>query len=1253
MAALPPSFLTPTQPLYLPYYASVGGVGPNLQVSTLTVAGTGNITLTAAAPLLFQDNTVPTTYTALEMITNTGITPANQVAVLDVSKTYYKPLAVAGLSIYGVNTVGTLPVATLVEDGVSNNLTITSAQVNISTLNCSRMLNVSTINGTVYGALSPDLIASTLFVRNTATISTLNVSTLNATSAPIVASNIQTTLASIDKAFMSTVEFNPTINGSLGGVDLGMGQFLGGIAGGFGSGVMNTTIAGLALGTGIAALTLPRSGNNINPTTFETINGTTQLQFSTIGIPTTTVTRLVSSIGPTVAGKERYISSIIPAGTTCIRSMSDPLNLANATIATSTLQSFGQWQPLPILSSINTLTVSTLTVDKNAIVYNLIPAFIDGFSWDTIQYQNQAPVNMPGYVVTSDNCAIPITFKNTGTSGTSVTYTTSIRIRIGVYNDINTLATYINQAFTNYQASDGTFPFRVISWTSNPTNLQFYYNTSTATGTGNIDWTFTGSFLSPYGITAYQTAQNQILLGGLALGTQSLVAAYNVRVALVNPPTYTYSYSTFIPFGPNIKLETLFTPYINSYAWSTISCYNQQPINSAPGYEIIDGVNNQLPISYTINNNPVQYTLGIMTPGLYSFNGLCSAIQTAINNAIIYLNPALAPYPVIIAADVFSDGRIEIFSPDLTPTGYTNWISLLIFDSNFIGSFPTITLGQMSAAALLVGAVAAYPNNFYYLFDINQLPYQVQVFENVPDSTTMYYYPTPFGSDIQVSSIKCGGDIFSSRVFTDVLSSGEVDSDNIVNTGSLTTNQLIVNQQISTLNIANLQVSSMNTLATQTSTINVSTINGYNWDTISFQNQGSGPGPAQGFVVESINQRFQIFINGYYVTVTIPAGSYNTGVALAAAITTGIQAQSAKTGTLACAFSAGRLSFFINTPTFSIYYAVNALFPGSVTAAQLQQNALLLGAVYGAAYGPAFTIILPNAPVSISSTGGPPVRFGPNLQVSSMMVNGNTIVENIQILSVNQYPWDNIQFANQVPQTTFAWTVTGDNNQIPIKLVTITNTFYYTITLAQGQYTNIAQILAQLNQVCASYPPYTGLVWTAPSTSLVVKDIGAVGVASIPAYTFDWTYTGVGLSEYGLTALETAANAIMMGAVVGTIIAVPKSPTTVTFPQPIPIGAANPIPFGPYLQLSTLTLANNSGLTGFPPLGAIMLFASGSASLIATQYLICNGASVNKVAFPALFGVIGYTYGGTGNVFNLPTVTAPVANTGYYIRVVY
>ena len=105
---------------------------------------------------------------------------------------------------------------------------------------------------------------------------------------------------------------------------------------------------------------------------YETINGTTQFQFSTFTIPVTTVFRTIDKTNPNQTfGNEVFISTIIPAGTKCIRSVSDPLQfvlISTQLLSTNNyLQSFGQWTPILDTDSnlnANSASISTLTTSN-------------------------------------------------------------------------------------------------------------------------------------------------------------------------------------------------------------------------------------------------------------------------------------------------------------------------------------------------------------------------------------------------------------------------------------------------------------------------------------------------------------------------------------------------------------------------------------------------------------------------------------------------------------------------------------------------------------------------------------------------------------------------------------------------------------------------------------------------------------------------------------------------------------------------
>jgi len=233
----------------------------------------------------------------------------------------------------------------------------------------------STIStGNLYGG---NVEASTLTVANTLSTPSLYVSSINGAEftstqitvqvagvSSLVANTISSIGAELRTALVSTLQFNPSFNPSLD-VNLGLGSLFGNLAGAA-TGALGVLVGGAALGTGIAALAQARQTKTIGNSTFELVNGTTQLQISTLGQTVSSIQRFVNSVDPTtVPGEEVFVSTIIPAGTVCIRSYSDPLNTVSTPL--STIQYFGQWvsmdevvPPASTISSFNQLFTSSL-----------------------------------------------------------------------------------------------------------------------------------------------------------------------------------------------------------------------------------------------------------------------------------------------------------------------------------------------------------------------------------------------------------------------------------------------------------------------------------------------------------------------------------------------------------------------------------------------------------------------------------------------------------------------------------------------------------------------------------------------------------------------------------------------------------------------------------------------------------------------------------------------------------------------------
>ena len=255
----------------------------------------------------------------------------------------------------------------------------------------------------------------------------LNVSSIIGIGGIINNNTLQISTGDFSLVSLSTVKFTGV---DLGGVnfsfDLGLGNAIGGFLGGLG-GFVGGAFIGIGTGTGLAiqgitnglfslANTRGDSLTNINQTVFETVNGTTQLQISTLGnaFPLySSIFRQVSSLSPNqIPGIEEFIPTYFQPGTTCIRAVSDPIPVltTNSTINTSTIQSFGQWvpflDPTPTGEDIygRFATFSTLTLNSDN--YTQGPAI----QIATSNLVNPVIVGNTYSFPTSNDLQIPFTF---------------------------------------------------------------------------------------------------------------------------------------------------------------------------------------------------------------------------------------------------------------------------------------------------------------------------------------------------------------------------------------------------------------------------------------------------------------------------------------------------------------------------------------------------------------------------------------------------------------------------------------------------------------------------------------------------------------------------------------------------------------------------------------------------------------------------------------------------------------------------
>ena len=295
-----------------------------------------------------------------------------------------------------INTFNFLSSQNIFTDDI-NTSTLTAQTAFISSLEGSEA-NISTIN--VFYIIArdiistPDLEVSSIngheVGENTVTISSITtdfISSVGGTFAEILTSNLSfTPTISPQVQFPLTFDFGSGLAIAGAGIGAFLGGVLGvgiGVAGGIGNGIYQ-------MATGIAGAVAPRFAFNVNSNNFETINATTQLQFSTLGTQISTIYRFQSTIlssiytsndvplPPEEYQLEVFFSTISsPPPVYAIRSIGDPLNLVSS--PQEYYQAFGQWVEIPPeiinfstfttldTSVVNTSTINTSTINVTSI----------------------------------------------------------------------------------------------------------------------------------------------------------------------------------------------------------------------------------------------------------------------------------------------------------------------------------------------------------------------------------------------------------------------------------------------------------------------------------------------------------------------------------------------------------------------------------------------------------------------------------------------------------------------------------------------------------------------------------------------------------------------------------------------------------------------------------------------------------------------------------------------------------------------
>lgn len=359
------------------------GTPANIAVSTLTVnpVPAGNILLQNPAPLIFQrpvgDPNAPSE--SLVMISSIGvptkIVDSQYIAATKAAGTAYDDIAVQGLQVYGNQTTSGNSGAAAYITGSNGNLILAPknsvfiSSLQVSSLIAGTVVSTTTNTATSYTATlfmsTPYLnsvgISTNVIGGNIASFSTLNVSTLNAPTFAISTLNIST-LSSIILDTKVSLTSTLTLLG-VSSVNLGLGDVIQGLVGGAATQALGVGIGGAALVTGSVALVTGRTSGGVSSNVFQTVNGSTQLQFSTIGQAVSSVFLTTNSPNPlTTPGLEIRQSQGVAAGTYCVRSVGDPLYINNNV---SSIQMFGQWVPvIQPTATVPALAISSLGVSS-------------------------------------------------------------------------------------------------------------------------------------------------------------------------------------------------------------------------------------------------------------------------------------------------------------------------------------------------------------------------------------------------------------------------------------------------------------------------------------------------------------------------------------------------------------------------------------------------------------------------------------------------------------------------------------------------------------------------------------------------------------------------------------------------------------------------------------------------------------------------------------------------------------------------
>lgn len=524
------------------------------------------------------------------------------------------------------------------------------------------------------------------------TFSTVQVSTLNASIVSLSSLNF--------KGFDDLLDLDVSF-------DLGLGQAIGGVVGGLGALVGGGLIAvgtgaGLAIQgaeQGIATMVAGRPQNFISQSNYETINFTSQLQISTLGYDYpnySSIFRTVSSVAANqVPGREIFTSTIFPAGTTCVRTISDPFNLisGNSNMNTSTIQSYGQWAPF-----LDPTVAGEDITARNA-------------SFSTLSLYTDNSVNIYDIAIqTTTQAATYSNFITTPFNGNSPqNMTTNSNLFMANQTFFSNVNTYVSTPFTQFTSSITTLPggfYQIPSSMIQTTSLFSWDNPSTD-----------GNFV---------LALDSLGTKWLSTGRIDIRTNANQSTLL----QYGYLVNTYVPQGSTVRLTFDYNASVSSIISrpAAVSTFDSRQLEMVWGFE----------------TNPYELQLKTFNQG----SGLAAtdpgAFQIQASTFVIGANPASSAFNQPGFAYQFNGNTYVGGTLEATSVQTSNLSATVPYQVPF-----TIETGATNAGAMIGNL------NRFYIQTTNGIIF-TDVGSYV-ENASLYLGSNANESQLNVSSIKAGG----------------------------------------------------------------------------------------------------------------------------------------------------------------------------------------------------------------------------------------------------------------------------------------------------------------------------------------------------------------------------------------------------------------------------------------------------------------------------------------------------------------